>query len=592
MADDIEIGQNITVFVNATDLNLSTVIAELDAAYNQTMTLVSGDQYTTTFTYPAYASLGTHDLRFYGIDGSGNTNSTTTASMYVNDTTIPEVYNSNIADITYGEDVTIKVDVFDYGTIDETIVQVNGTNYTLQNEVGNRYNTTISGLAAGTYDVTYFINDSFGNMNSTTTDSFIVNKSDPNVNLLLNGFNGDVTISDLDDLNMTATMIAPENISIFMDGILQATGTSPLENLTQLSAGDYEIKANYTGNQNYTSGSESFIVSVTQTIIHNFTITSMTAPSSSNVNEDIEVNVTIENTGSVSDSSNIKLYVGGELNSTQTISALAPGASVTKTFTFAYPEDVSNLELKAVVETLTGETDTADNTQTKYIDILGTHDIAISNIAVNKSSTIYVNDVLLVSADITNNGNVNEESADISFESSNGDIFTDSKIISIDKGQTKQINFTFAPTSKDYHTLIVKSNLQNDENTTNDQVSTEKLIVSAKDNADLTFVNTDTYPSANENINSTMYVFVSLENLYPLDLEDFRLTLDSAGLDVINSTDNTANSYHTFDSLAEYDTQSYWWLLNTTTTSGTKDIKVSIGSGSDKEEISRSVVIA
>jgi hypothetical protein len=77
------------------------------------------------------------------------------------------------------------------------------------------------------------------------------------------------------------------------------------------------------------------------------------------------VNVTVENQGTTIETFNVTVYANETNIETQTVTNLQPGTQTTLTFTwnttgFAY----GNYTIKAVADTVSGETDTGDNTFT------------------------------------------------------------------------------------------------------------------------------------------------------------------------------------------------------------------------------------
>ena len=54
------------------------------------------------------------------------------------------------------------------------------------------------------------------------------------------------------------------NIRLYLDDVFINSGTSPIGNLSDLPIGSYYFKANYTGNVNYTSDSESWLITISE----------------------------------------------------------------------------------------------------------------------------------------------------------------------------------------------------------------------------------------------------------------------------------------------------------------------------------------
>jgi len=131
--------------------------------------------------------------------------------------------------------------------IETVLIEFNKTNYSVSNS-GDVYNFTITGLSAGTYNYTWFANDTVGNFNHTEIGGYVVNKTIPegaltNTETWIEDYGTSVTIglseSNLGDEDLTYV--------IYRDDVSIGTG----ETIT-LSVGTYEYVLNTTGGVNWT----------------------------------------------------------------------------------------------------------------------------------------------------------------------------------------------------------------------------------------------------------------------------------------------------------------------------------------------------
>ena len=126
-----------------------------------------------------------------------------------------------------------------------------------------------SNIAAGSYVWKMHANDTTGNQNSSMPwQIYIVNKSSSEVNLLLNGTDGNFTFNNSGSVNITGFLVTGEsNITIYEQGVQIAYGPSPQTTIrTYTSSGVYNITLVYQATQNYTSSQETHFVIVQDTI--------------------------------------------------------------------------------------------------------------------------------------------------------------------------------------------------------------------------------------------------------------------------------------------------------------------------------------
>jgi len=135
-------------------------------------------------------------------------------------------------------------------------------------------------------------------------------------------------------------------------------------NTTGFAAEDYTISANAdvlpdeidTADNTYTDG----IVTIN---VHDVAVTSVKAyPTSVFIGFIVVVEVWVRNEGTLSESFNITAYRNDTAIDSRTVSNLSPGASWGEVF-FWLADTLGKFTIKAVASTVSGETDTVDNTE-------------------------------------------------------------------------------------------------------------------------------------------------------------------------------------------------------------------------------------
>ncbi|OYT53501.1 MAG: hypothetical protein B6U72_05535, partial [Candidatus Altiarchaeales archaeon ex4484_2] len=147
-------------------------------------------------------------------------------------------------------------------------------NYSASNDGSTYYYTIpVSQLPAGkNVGWNFWANDSSDNWNkSMPTQPFTVQKANTTINLYLNGTDGDESYYQNDSANFTVILSAfGKTVELWtnLSGVMQLwdTGPSPLENITQLDYGygTYLIKANFSGDENYTASEKIHYLTIAQ----------------------------------------------------------------------------------------------------------------------------------------------------------------------------------------------------------------------------------------------------------------------------------------------------------------------------------------
>ncbi len=257
----------VEVNVTAGDPNLDKIVIRL---YNSTGSQIRINISSTSPFFVNYTVLA-DGLYFYNAtanDTFGNSNSTTTRNItldatnpsitnIVEDPSDPAIYATGV---TYEFNATITDD-----NLDTVLIEFNGVNYT-PTQNGNVYNFTISDLAGGVHNYTWFANDTAGGVN-TLVQTYTVNKATGVVFTYLNNSRANITLNQGDSIFLNGTLEnGTGNIKLYNNGVLINQGASPLSNFTNFSSfGLFNITTIYDGNENFTSAFETWNVSVPDT---------------------------------------------------------------------------------------------------------------------------------------------------------------------------------------------------------------------------------------------------------------------------------------------------------------------------------------
>lgn len=230
---------------------------------------INGVNYTASNTSDVFnvtvADLPAGDHNYYwGSYGNGtsdNYNTSTTQSFTVAVNSSLVLSQSGTSPITYGT----------AGDFEGTGCPSQLTCTLYRDGVGvSSPDTTV--LAAGTYDYVY---NTTGNANysatNTSTQTLTVNQAAGEVYNYINGTRANFTSNNnsatgYDNVYINGTLNAGSgNVELYVNGTLYNNGTAPVFNLTNLSAGYYNITAKYLGNTNYTADDEVWWVNITLT---------------------------------------------------------------------------------------------------------------------------------------------------------------------------------------------------------------------------------------------------------------------------------------------------------------------------------------
>jgi hypothetical protein len=208
--------------------------------------------------------------RIYANDSSGNMNVTDDGNFTVVDTSISITNITGSNGIVYSPLAiyTFNATVTDFTGIGTVVLEwnlsENETIYTYQqiNSTSATYMANKTGLGFGNYTYRWIANDTLGNLNFITSDSFNpVIKAPTSVRILLNGTESNFTYDKSSSVNITAilntTSVGNVSIIVNITGMpievnSSADTSSYLINTSNLTVGSYNVTAVYNGsNSNY-----------------------------------------------------------------------------------------------------------------------------------------------------------------------------------------------------------------------------------------------------------------------------------------------------------------------------------------------------
>jgi len=411
------------------------------------------------------------------------------------------------------------------------------------------------------------------------------------LNLTLNGVSNNLSIQQNTNVTINAISDNGEDlIYLFINGTLVANDTSSLSYNLSPQPGVHNISIRTNTTTNYLAQNITYQLTVIQTVFHDLKLDNLALNSSHTVNSNITTTFNITNIGNVIESSVARLYVNDVEVDNITISNILANKSRALSFTYTAPNvETDNMKFNITVDTVSQETSTSDNSITTYIDIISAHDARVDSITINKQ-TIYLNDNVTIFANITNLGNLAEN---ITVNLKEDNVIIGNQTIQLNASGTTQINFSWQAQIKNYHNLLIETTLTTDTNLSNNAKSTNQRVWSVADNVNLDFVNPTRFPENVTAINSTFYVWVNLDNTAGIgnDFKDFKLTIDTDGLNIINSQDATNATTITLSNFTGDSSTSFWWQLSAGGLAATKNITVYAGDISENLNISRGVIV-
>jgi len=213
----------------------------------------NGNEYSIILTDLAS---GTYSYKWYANDSSGNLVATP-QQTYDIEKGITALFltfmpNNNIA---YGTTSTVSCSA---NNIESNPILTRNTNSVT--------NPDIAILASGLFNYACTSTATQNYTSSSTTGTLTVNKAAPVFNLTLNNQDGDIILpSSGGDVNIIATLVSPSSgiINLTIDGNLVDSSNTPIQNTTFFSVqGSHTISVFYAGNENYSYGYYTHLVSV------------------------------------------------------------------------------------------------------------------------------------------------------------------------------------------------------------------------------------------------------------------------------------------------------------------------------------------
>lgn len=246
--DTADIGTVVNITINTTSKSINT-----------SLSVPVDGKYAIIVTVGDLAGNSNSTYRNLTIDSSAPS-MTTTSSYPASGSAYSslQVYEFNVTVIDQPAGVGVQ----------RVIMTFNGTNYTMSNAGGtaggNIYTnqSSIVGLAAGTYSYSFWYNDSLGNAQPSGSYSYIVTQATPVINLTSSaGWT-------IDQFTATTFVCAADNseanVSLYNDTALLNTSATPVTYTQTFSViGGFTITCNRTSSQNYTANANVSTLTVT-----------------------------------------------------------------------------------------------------------------------------------------------------------------------------------------------------------------------------------------------------------------------------------------------------------------------------------------
>ncbi|MEK6822347.1 MAG: right-handed parallel beta-helix repeat-containing protein, partial [Nanoarchaeota archaeon] len=117
---------------------------------------------------------------------------------------------------------------------------------------------------AGTHNYSWIANDTLGNVNTTPTFTFVVNKAAAMLNLSLNGTQANISFTEDGIINVTGNLTnGTGTIELFSAGTLINLGSTSVSNLTTFGTpGSFNITLRYNATQNFSTANVTYFVTV------------------------------------------------------------------------------------------------------------------------------------------------------------------------------------------------------------------------------------------------------------------------------------------------------------------------------------------
>ncbi|MFX1431915.1 MAG: hypothetical protein ACFFCY_17240, partial [Promethearchaeota archaeon] len=189
----VELGDQLTISINATDLaNIKEVSIEFDNS-NHTMTKIGGDIWQYNSWVPN--SIGNYTYTIYITDYNENLNYVGSSILF-QDTKLPLYSNlfESADPLELGDNLIFRIDVYDFAGINQTFIEYEGANHSMTNIYGDTWQfdlwTPNNWIV---YQYRIHIEDNSGNWNFLATNITVQDTIPPSQPLLAYSPSGDVS---------------------------------------------------------------------------------------------------------------------------------------------------------------------------------------------------------------------------------------------------------------------------------------------------------------------------------------------------------------------------------------------------------------
>ena len=250
-ADDIKVGENVTVTVNVPTDATGDVIIIVDGV-DYTVAIENGKAVKTI------ADLKANDYTVtVKYSGDNNYNAAVAASSFTV-SKVDSTMDVTVNDIVFGGDLTVDA-VLPVDATGEVVITVNGVDYHVAIENGEA-SVTVSGLEAGDYTVAvkYAGDDNYNA--AEVTKGVNVAKANPALNVIIdsvdygNVFTINAVLTGVNNAPLDTNIIVTVNGKNYIVAIVNGKGTFHAD---KLAAGSYNFNARFAGSNNYNEVSDS-----------------------------------------------------------------------------------------------------------------------------------------------------------------------------------------------------------------------------------------------------------------------------------------------------------------------------------------------
>ncbi len=257
--------------INGSDANLANCSIVINGAINETNITPSNGTNTSFFIQlPDGNTTWTAECA----DFAGNIRRNASSRIVRVDTRPPTYANVNVTpdtDATYNatQRHTFTVNWTDANGISQVFFESNITgtmaNLTPNNVSGTVHTYNFTTMPAGNFVWRMHANDTFGNWNRTPLQAYDIAKAESNVSLRINGSEENYPVDVNEVVNITGILFTPAvgNLEIHINGVRNASGSSPLQNITFFTTnGTRNVTVYYNATQNYSASNMTFRITV------------------------------------------------------------------------------------------------------------------------------------------------------------------------------------------------------------------------------------------------------------------------------------------------------------------------------------------